>query len=143
MYGNDVAGTATIQATAPGYASGTTTVSLVPSGVVIGGTFGLGSGVSTTVGGADQTLSISTAKLDPAEGIVIQALKGGSSLTVNLTNSTPSVGSVPGSVTIAAGTDTKTANFHPLASGTTFIGVVQPAGFSTPAQYTQVQANVQ
>ena len=143
VYGNDVAGTATIQATAPGYASGTTTVSLVPSGVVIGGTFGLGSGVSTTVGGADQTLSISTAKLDPAEGIVIQALKGGSSLTVNLTNSTPSVGSVPGSVTIAAGTDTKTANFHPLASGTTFIGVVQPAGFSTPAQYTQVQANVQ
>ncbi len=143
VYGNDVAGTATIQATAPGYASGTTTVSLVPSGVVIGGTFGLGSGVSTTVGGADQTLSISTAKLDPAEGIVIQALKGGSSLTVNLTNSTPSVGSVPGSVTIAAGTDTKTANFHPLASGTTFIGVVQPAGFSTPAQYTQLQANVQ
>jgi hypothetical protein len=132
MYGMDVTGTATITATAPGYKTGTGTEFLTPSGIVIGGPQGVGVGLSTfntPLASGNQPLSISTAQLDTAGNFVqTQALAGSASLTVSLTNTDATVGTVPATVAITPGTDTGTVQFHPLKVGTTTIGVVQPGG---------------
>ena len=61
--------------------------------------------------------------------------------TVTLLNSTPSVGTVPTSVTINPGPSangTANATFHPVTTGTLTITAQQPTGFITPADQTNM-----
>jgi hypothetical protein len=148
MYGLDVSGTATVTATAPGYTSGTGTETLTPSGIVIAGPQGVGFTFNTPLASGNQPLSISTAQLDTSGNFVqTQALAGTASLTVSLTNSDATVGTlpVPATVTITPGNDTGTVQFHPLKVGTTNIGVVQPSGgYTAPTDGTNLlKINVQ
>jgi hypothetical protein len=130
MYGLDVSGTATITAIAPGYTAGTGTETLTRSGIVIAGPQGLGlTTFNAPLASGNQPLSISTAQLDSIGNVIqTQALAGTASLTVSLTDTDATVGTVPATVTITSGADTGTVPFHPLKSGTTSIGVVQPSG---------------
>ena len=118
-------------------------MSFSPSGVVIGGTFGLGSGISSALSAGAQSFTVSTAQLDSGGNVVgPQPLAGGLSLSVNLNNSSPSVGTVPGAVTITGGNSDATGTFTPLTTGSTNISVVQPGGYSTPGQFTFITVNI-
>jgi hypothetical protein len=146
VYGQANSGTATINATAPGFDPATATISLAPSGIVLGGALGLGSGIIGTAGGPKQPFTISTAQLDPTTKAEVrtQPLAGNLNLTVALTSSDAAIGTVPATATIAGATDTSTVQFTPLSTGTTFISVpTPPAGFVTPSQFTLLQADVQ
>jgi hypothetical protein len=146
MYGMDVSGSAIVTATAPGYTSGSGTETLTPSGIVIGGPQGIGITTFTTpLASGPQTLSISTAQLDPSGNFVqTQPLAGPATLTISLTDSNPAVGTVPATVAITPGNDTGTVQFNPLSTGTTFIGVTQPAGFPGSTDGTNLlKVNVQ
>ena len=147
MYGLDVTGSATITATAPGYTTGTGTETLTPSGIVVYGPQGVGlTTFNTPLASGNQTLSVSTAQLDSLGNFVqTQSLAGTASLTVTLTNTDATVGTVPATVAITPGTDTSSVTFHPLKVGTTTIGVVQPAGgYTAPTDGTaSLKINVQ
>jgi hypothetical protein len=147
MYGLDVSGSATITATAPGFTTGTGTETLTPSGIVIAGPQGVGlTTFNTPLASGNQPLSISTAQIDSSGNFIqTQALAGTASLTISLTNTDATVGTVPATVTITPGNDTGTVQFHPLKVGTTSIGVVQPSGgFTAPTDGTaSLKINVQ
>jgi hypothetical protein len=151
MYGLDVSGTATVSATAngSGFRPGSGTETLTPSGIVIAGPLGVGfTTFNTPLASGNQPLSISTAQLDASGNFVQpQALAGTASLTVSLTNSDATVGTlpVPATVTITPGSDTGTVQFHPLKVGTAIIGVLQPSGgYTAPNDGTNsLKINVQ
>ena len=91
---------------------------------------------NTALANGNQAFIVATGQLDANGNFVqIQPLAGTASLSITLINSNPSVGTVPGTVTIAPGnTANGTANvtFHPVTTGTTSISVTQPSGYSTP-----------
>ena len=132
MYGLATSGSATITATAPPFTGATGTETLTPSGIVIYGPMGVGfTTFNTPLASGDQTLSVSTAQLDTGGNFVqTQALAGAASLTVSLTNTDATVGTVPATVVITRGSDTSTVTFHPLKVGTTTAGVVHPGGYT-------------
>jgi len=125
-------GSATYTGMAAGYAPPTATVYFAPSGVVI---FGY-STVSLT-GGA-KTFTLYPVYLDATTGAPIdsQMLAGGLSLTVPLTSSNPSVGTVPSTVSISGGSSNGDVVFTPVATGSTTVSVTQPAGWATPSAFT-------
>ena len=125
-------GSATYTGMAAGYAPPTATVYFAPSGVVI---FGY-STVSLT-GGA-KTFTLYPVYLDATTGAPIdsQMLAGGLSLTVPLTSSNPSVGTVPSTVSISGGSSNGDVVFTPVATGFTTVSVTQPAGWATPSAFT-------
>jgi hypothetical protein len=145
VYGLASSGTAQVSATATGFVAGTSTVTLAPSGIVLGGALGLGSGIIGSAGGAPQSFTVSTAQLDPATNaeVRIQPLAGGLNVGVGISNADATIGTTPATVTIVGGTDTTTTQFTPLKSGTTTISVpAPPAGFTLPSQYATLQADV-
>jgi hypothetical protein len=121
-----------VTATAAGYQNGTGSETLAPSGFIIGGPFGPGFPMTSHVGTPD-TVTVSPAVLDSLGNVQFtQQLAGGPGLSVTLTNSNPSVGTIPLSVPISGGASSGSVQFTPLATGSTAITVVQPAPFSTP-----------
>ncbi len=138
-------GNATYTATAPGFASRTGTIQMVPSGVIISGPTGYGSDLNATLAGPPQPVTLQPAALDPLDNfpLEVQALVGGLSLSVNLTNSNPVVGTVTTPVSIAAGSDTGTSTFTPLIVGTTNIAVTTPALFTQASAFNALLAKVQ
>jgi hypothetical protein len=138
-------GTATFTATAPGYPSRTATVTLAPSGIVIGGMFGLGLPHWPSVATGPSQMTVYTALLNPGNNnfLQFQELAGGTSQNVSLTNSDPSVGTVQTPVTISGGTDRVITLFTPLlANMTTLVSVAKPSNFSLPSQHTSVVVQV-
>jgi hypothetical protein len=133
-------GTVGYTATAPGYGPGTAnSIALVPSGIVILGPS------SVSLAGGPQSLTVFTAQLSASNAPVVpQALAGGASLTVSLTNSPGVAGSVPVTVTIAPGTDGSFPLFTPLVSGSsTTVSVVQPSLWTLPTSLTSLGIFVQ
>ncbi len=146
MYGLAATGSATFSATAPGFTSASGTETLTPSGIVVYGPQGVGlTTFNTPLASGNQTLSVSTAQLDAGGNFVqTQALAGTAALTVSLTNTDATVGTVPATVAITPGTDTSSVTFHPIKVGTAIIGVVQPGGYTAPTDGTaSLKINVQ
>ena len=142
----DGTGTITYTATAPGFNAVTGTINLAPSGIVIAGPQGLGNqtfSVSLSAGGTTP-VTVYTALLDPFSYNLVapQQLAGGLSVTVSLSDSNSSVGSITSPVTITGGTDHSTALFTPQAIGQTTISVSRTPIFVTPGNDTSVIANV-
>jgi hypothetical protein len=138
-------GTVSFTATAPGYPDKTQTVTLVPSGVVITGMYGFILWPhETSLGAGPSQLTVYTAMLDPSNLNYLQSqeLAGGTSLTVNLTNSDPAVGTIQTPVTITGGNDRTTATFTPLSVNMTIVSVTKPPQFSLPSQFTSVGVQV-
>ncbi len=130
-------GAVTITASAPGYTTGTTTVTLVPSGVLWeNGNF------PTTTFSLKTTLTLALVQLNPttlANAGVQELRTGASAVTVTLGSSNTAVGTISSSVTFTADLSTVTASFQPLTAGTTNLTITTPSGFSTPTPTTATQ----
>lgn len=144
VFGVASSGAATITAStaAAGLANGTATVTLAPSGFVLSGPGGT-STISTNPG-TTATLTVSPAQLDTSGNYVqTQPLAGGALVSVTVTSSTPSVGTISGSpVAFGAGVAAGTVTFNAAAVGATTLAVTTPTGFTTPAEDTSVTATV-
>ncbi|MGD1069448.1 MAG: putative Ig domain-containing protein [Bryobacteraceae bacterium] len=156
VYAQATSGTATYTATSPVHGTAHGSVSLAPSGVIIQGPSGC---VSTYCGnisitGAAQnpalgSLTVSTYYLNQdgtvaADGDFEQLAgnAGNVPLTVLLTNSNPTAGTLPGemgsaaSVTVAPGTPSTSFLFTPVTSGmSTTVGVTTPTGWTTAGPF--------
>jgi hypothetical protein len=130
-------GSVTVTASAPGYTSGSGTVTLTPSGFVVTGPTGVvGVPSFPTNVGNTTTLTVKTGRLDPTTFVYqeTQGLRGGFSVTVPLSSSSPLVGKVsPASVTFTAADTAYTTTFTALTVGNTTVSAPPPLGFSTPA----------
>jgi hypothetical protein len=131
-------GTVTLTASAPGYASGTLPVALVPSGFVITG------GQSTTTYSQPSTMTVSFSALNPGtlEPVApandgnawFQMRAGLAPVILQLKDDKPTVGTLgASSMTFAPGLAPQTVTFTPVSTGTANISVVPPAGYATPA----------
>jgi hypothetical protein len=129
-------------ATADGFVSGTATVDLVPSGIVIVSPDNMP--VNTSVGARKTPLRLVIVQLDPNthKFLVKAPLAAGHTLTIDLANTNPAAGTVPASVTIGSNGDTAIAEFTPVAPGSTTISVSTPVGFTAPSQYGSVPVTV-
>ncbi len=141
-------GTATVSGTATNYISGTGTFVLSPSGFVIAGPGGEGSPFpdSIPLAGGPSPITLKSAVLDANFNFVMpQALAGGSSVSVPVTNQDATVGTFPATVTYPGGSDSVDTNFTPLKTGQTRLAVGTPSGFTTvqPIAYVGVTINVQ
>jgi Putative Ig domain len=135
-------GAPTYTVSAPGYNSATCSVALVPSGVVITNP-SFGSSSTFSVGAGPQPLMVVAAQLDSFNNPATpQSLAGGASLVVSLSNTNNAAGTVPSTVTIAAGSDRKTFSFTPVAPGSTNVSVAQPAGWTLPTGLTSIAVTV-
>jgi len=125
-------GIVSITASAPGYATDTSSVTSAPSG------FWLNAGDFTRdVFAANVNLQLRTARLNPTtlNFAAHEELRAGQSVSVDLTNSDDAVGTLtvdPVVFTGGAGVAQNTA-FDPVSAGATTIALVQPAGFDVPA----------
>jgi hypothetical protein len=140
VYALASSGTATYSASATGYGSGTDTVILAPSGIVITGPS------SVSLSGGSQALAVYTALLS-TDGTNTpqnpQSLAGQTPLTVKIGNSNPAAGTLPSSANIAPGTDSSQITFTPASQpASTTISVTQPTGYAMPDELTSVAITV-
>jgi hypothetical protein len=135
VYGLGGSGTATYTASAPGFGTATGTVTLAPSGFFVAGPNGPGSpGFFTTSGAAPTSITVMAAVLDSSLNLAaVQPVAGGTSVSVPVTSSNPSVGTIVTSpVTIAGGSFSAPTRFQPATAGNTTLAAGVPAGFSAP-----------
>jgi hypothetical protein len=155
-------GTVEYEATAPGYRSRTGHTTLAPSGVIVGYShYGPPdeAAVLRRMGDREERsfyTSIEDSKKSPvrlmvwsaylddglAADITVQSLRPGVSVTVNLTSSNPSIGTVESPVTIPSGSNHGLSLFTPLSMGQSIITIDTPVGFSRPKNAVYVPANV-
>lgn len=157
-------GTVTYTATAPGYRSRTGRVELSRSGVIVAySRYGPPDEAAVLQGtGASEDRRFYTSLVDakehpvyvvvwsvylhPANGLAadmtVQALRPGTSATVDLKSSQPAVGTVESPVTIQPGTNHVASRFTSVSLGETVISVSTPPGFATPKNATKVPAVV-
>ncbi len=141
VYSLASSGTATYTASAPGFTSRTSSVTLSPSGAVAQGTLEAGGQqfIQATVAGGAVTVSpvVMMGVLDAGGNFLgPQQLAGTVSVTVSLTSGTPAVGTITPSVTIPPGAMSADAVFTPITAGKTVITLSTPSGFSTVANNT-------
>jgi hypothetical protein len=145
LQGLDKNGTATYTASAPGFSSGTGKVTLAPSGIVIGGPFGVSKPSFRTTTGAPKTrIAVYAALLDSSlKYVAPQQVAGGRPVNVNVASSNTAIGTITTSaVKIGGGSTNATTLFQPVTEGDTALSVNVPSGFSTPAEFTTVTAKV-
>jgi hypothetical protein len=140
-------GTTTITVSAPGYTNGNGTVTVDPSGFIIGspGSF------STTATASPTNVYVYPSSLTPGTLTLIteglQVNPGIGTISVPVVSSNTAAGTITTSPLLFAptanGTPYVNTSFQPVATGTTTLSVQTPAGFSTPSQYTQITATVQ
>jgi hypothetical protein len=135
-------GSASLQITAPGFLTDTSTVSLTPSGFRFVGTT---ADFTTTTFSSNTTLQIGSVRLVPTTLAFAsqQALRAGLDVSVEVTSSDHAVGVVTTSpVPFTGGQFSVLTAFDPIGPGTTLLTVVAPSGFSTPSAATERTATV-
>jgi len=152
MQALDGSGPVTYTASAPGYRTRTAKVTLTASGVVVAGPLsftraGGSPGFVARLSSGQQTpILVYTAYLDPvthrSADVTVQPLRAGVSLTINITSSDPSVGTVAAPVTINTASDTAETRFTPLKVGTTMVSVVTPEGYTPSSNATVLKSIV-
>jgi hypothetical protein len=142
VYGLTNTGTATYTASNATLGTVSGTITFAPSGFIISGP-NLGVNFSTP-----QTVNIGvgifSVLLKPSGDVVgLQNFAGAGSIAVNTSDSASNVGTLsPAQVTILGGTNSAGTTFVSANPGSTTLGVVQPAGFTAPNQFTSVVATV-
>ena len=127
-------GVVNFRVSAAGFGTVFGSVTLTRSGFVMAGPFGTGTDFFTTTGADSTSLTVTATRLDSTfSSIEPQPVRGGLTVDVETTNSTPATGSILGSpVRFTGGVLSATAQFQPQGAGTTLVGVTAPTGF-TPA----------
>lgn len=142
----DKSGSVSYTATARGMANATGKATLAPSGFVMSGPFGVGKPMFHTSprGTLPQNINVHPALLDGGLKFVhIQDLAGGRTAKVTFASSQPSIGTtIEKELTIPGGSRIQTTLFRPAAPGQTTLSITGPAGFTQPANFTSVVANV-
>jgi hypothetical protein len=137
-------GSTTITASAAGYTNAVTTVTVNPSGFTFAGSYS--SGLSTSSTSSPVSLPIYPSILNPGTltyygQAYFNPGLGGTDVVV--TSSNTAVGTITTSPVVFNGGESYIyTSFKPLTDGTTNVNIVQPAGFSTPSQYTGFTATV-
>jgi streptogramin lyase len=139
-------GTVTITASAPGYTSGTGTITLANSGFVISGPNGIGASF-TTYEGVTTGLTISAALLD-SNGLFVanQSVAGGQSFNLSIAAAPANLGTLATNpVAFSGGTSGVTVNFvaNSSVAQTGSVSLTQPTGFTNPVIGGSVSALVQ
>jgi Putative Ig domain/Galactose oxidase, central domain/Kelch motif len=147
VYALQGTGTAQISASATGFATGTGTVTLEPSGFIINSP----GSISTTTFSSATLVQVTPALLIPGTPAGTlnwggnQALRPGIgplSISLSLTGGTPGT-ITPTTLTFNGGDSFQNASFQPSSAGTATLALgAQPASFSTPSQFTQIPVNV-
>jgi 6-phosphogluconolactonase (cycloisomerase 2 family) len=130
-------GTVTITETAPGYNTSSLTLTLVPSGFIVG------SNTTTTTFSPASPVSVTFEQLDPTTlnyvGVPLALRPGLGTVNVALKNSNTAVGTLgSSSIAFVAGNSNVSTTFTPTgtAAGTAVISFNgTPSGFSTPSNY--------
>ena len=133
-------GSTSVTVSAPGYETRVTNVQVTPSGVYF-----TSSDFTTTTFSTNVNVGLRTVRLAPGTNnfAAHQAVRGGTSLSVSLTSSDLAVGSIASPLTIAANQSTASAAFTPVGAGVTALTIIQPAGFTAPANLgTEIDATV-
>ena len=128
-------GTVNVTASAAGLNSGTGAITLTPSGFVLSSPGGIGTPFTSSQA-QGTALTVSAAQLDSSFNFVsVQALRGGFTTSVNVTSSSPNVGSISVSpVTFTGGVKTATTQFNAVNTGSSTLTAVVPSGFNQPGQ---------
>jgi len=144
VQGRAASGTTTVTAQAAGFADGTMTVTATPSGFTL---INLGNFTTTTTG-ANATLQITPARLNPStlNFELNQAVRGGFTISVPVTAVDQS-GSGVGVITVSplaftANQSAQITAFDPVNVGTSLISVGVPSGFARPSNFRQITATV-
>ncbi len=141
----DKSGTATYTATAPGLASATGKVTMAPSGIVVGGPYGVGKETFLITTGVGKTkVGLYSALLDSSLNFVaVQPVAGGRSVKAKLSTSNAAAGKLAATdLTITGGSSSAVTYLQPGTPGDTTLSTIAPAGFSTPIKFTALTAKV-
>jgi hypothetical protein len=143
LQGLDSSGEVTYEAEAQGYAKASGIVTLSASGIAIVGPFKAPK-FFTTSGALPTNLTLYSVRLDSAlKYAEEQLLAGGAAIKVEVTSSNGVVGKATASpLELGGGTSHATAYFQPAGEGETMLGVKQPAGFQTPADFASVTVSI-
>lgn len=117
----DEGGAVEITASAPGYATDTSTVSLVPSGFEFSQ-----STLGTTTFAANSPITVRARRLDPGTRNVsgpAQEVRGGLTVQITLTSSATNVGTLTSPLTINGGQSQANASFDPISAGETTLSL--------------------
>ncbi len=137
------AGNTTYTVSAPGYTSGTATITSDLSGFAYYGV----PNFSTTTLSTPSGIAVYTAALNPqtmnVDQFFLPVSPGVAPISVSITSSNTSVGTITTSPVIFNPGDTgQSTTFQPGTAGTTTLSIGTPAGYTTPAQYQQITATV-
>ena len=155
-------GSVTYTASAPGFRPRTGTVTLTPSGVVIGGPQGPPDeaelinkeiaegphGFVTRVSAAPvDIISVYTVQLDPithrGADLTVQPVRAGASFSVALRNTNPAAGAPKETeFTIGPGKSSAVTHFIPAGAGSTEVSVTTPAGHIQASNSTTLSISV-
>ncbi|MFO1428573.1 MAG: PKD domain-containing protein [Candidatus Competibacteraceae bacterium] len=133
-------GAVQISASAPGYVTGASTITLNPSGFYI-----IEGSIHTDTFAANTTVNIAVSRLNPTTLNIVEygSVRGGLTVNVSVASSNPTVGTITTSpVVFTGGTMFATTQFDPQTAGTTVISVGTPPGFDTPSSGQQITATV-
>jgi hypothetical protein len=137
-------GTATLTIEAPGYATTTAAIEVVPSGFRFGPS--VPAAISTSTLAVNWQLAIEAEVNNPDIVNPLsrnRELRPGVTIDVPVTSSDPAVAAVIGSPVAATGPFVPLqVEVDPLSEGVATVQIVQPPGFSTPAGRTQTVATV-
>jgi hypothetical protein len=141
---------ATLTATANGFATATTSVTATPSGFVLISPNGLGQNFGTITSNADVSLTVAARQLQPGTLVpqAQQGVRGGIALPPNvfpitIVSDTSTVGSVIDSPAgFNAGDDSVIVHFRAANKGTTLLHITQPSGSTTPSVGGSLSATV-
>jgi hypothetical protein len=141
---------ATLTATANGFASATTSVTAAPSGFVLVSPNGLGQNFGTITTNGDVSLTVAARQLQPGTLVpqAQQGVRGGIALPPNVfpitvVSDTSTVGSVIDSPAgFNGGDDSVIVHFRAANKGTTLLHITQPSGSNTPSVGGSLSATV-
>lgn len=134
VQGLSSSGTVQLTASASNLISGAAAITLAPSGVVLIGPSGISPRNFTTSLGNSTELIVEAARLDQALNYVeTQAVRGGYSAAVKISNSQGVTAVMPDTVTLSGGHATAVTTFNALSVGSTTLTADIPSGFNTPA----------
>jgi hypothetical protein len=136
-------GSTTLTAQAAGYDDGSFPVTVTPAGFRYAGA--TNSDFTTTVGATDTALQVSSIRLNPTTLLYeeFQPVRGGITVNVDVTSSTPSVGVITSSpLVFTGGVSFQATAFDPIAVGTTDLTIEVPPGFSPSGTFRVITATV-
>ena len=101
--------------------------------------------ISTTAGAGNTIFQMRMSRLNPVtlNRVNDQALRGGLTVSVDMSNSNPTAGTLTvNPLVFPPNSFVQQSQFDPNAAGATVINIQTPPGFTTPSNLQQINVNV-